>query len=151
VPDPALVTEITGRVGQIQSAATAAATVLAAAGNLSAVLAGIDEICEQAAAARRALKAAGRGNKAHAARPGALRDKILAHLQAHPGNDFTPHDLHKVLGNSSGAIANALDTLVSHGQAQLASDKPRKFRLTPGTPAAAGTGTGEDTELAGAA
>jgi hypothetical protein len=34
-----------------------------------------------------------------------------------------------LLGNSSGAIANALDTLVQHGHAELASDKPRRFRL----------------------
>ena len=34
-----------------------------------------------------------------------------------------------MLGHSSGAIANALDTLVKHGDAELATEKPRKFRL----------------------
>ena len=32
-------------------------------------------------------------------------------------------------GHSSGAIANALDTLVKHGDAELATEKPRRFRL----------------------
>lgn len=160
-PDPALVAEITGRVEQIQAAASAAATVLAGGGDLSAVRAGMDEIWEQAAQGRRVLKAAAGGKKTPAARPGALRDKILGHLRDHPGSDFTPHEIHKVLGNSSGAIANALDTLVKHGQAELASDKPRRFRLAPGAPAAAETGTAAETgaadgtdgdaELAGAA
>jgi len=160
-PDPALVAEITGRVEQIQAAASAAATVLAGGGDLSAVRAGMDQIWEQAAQARRVLKAAAGGRKAPAARPGALRDKVLGHLRDHPGSDFTPHEIHKVLGNSSGAIANALDTLVGHGQAELATDKPRRFRLAPGAPPAAETGTPAETgtadgtdgdaELAGAA
>jgi hypothetical protein len=154
-PDPALVAEITGQVGQIQAAACAAATVLAGGGDLSAVRAGMDEIWEQAAQARRVLKAVAGGKKTPAARPGALRDKILGHLRDHPGSDFTPHEIHKVLGNSSGAIANALDTLVKHSQAELATDKPRRFRLAPSAPAAAETGTADgtdgDAELAGAA
>jgi hypothetical protein len=154
-PDPALVAEITGRVEQIQAAASAAATVLAGAGDLSAVRAGMDEIWEQAAQARRVLKAAAGGKRTPAARPGALRDRVLGHLRDHPDKAFTPHEIHKVLGNSSGAIANALDTLVKHGQAELASDKPRRFRLTPGAPAAAETGAADgtdgDADLAGAA
>jgi hypothetical protein len=153
-PDPALVADIAGRVEQIQAAASAAAAVLAGGGDLSAVRAGMDGIWEQAAQARRVLKAASDGKKAPAARPGALRDKVLGHLRDHPGSDFTPHEIHKVLGNSSGAIANALDTLVKHGQAELASDKPRRFRLAPGA-AAAETGTADGTDgdaaLAGAA
>ena len=147
-PDPALVAEITGQVEQIQAAASAAATVLAGGGDLSAIRAGMDEIWEQAAQARRVLKAAAGGKKTPAARPGALRDKILGHLRDHPGSDFTPHEIHKVLGNSSGAIANALDTLVKHGQAELASDKPRRFRLAPGAPAPAETGTAAQTGAA---
>jgi hypothetical protein len=46
-----------------------------------------------------------------------------------PGTEFTPHQVHNVLGNSSGAIANALDTLVKLGDAELACEKPRRFRL----------------------
>jgi hypothetical protein len=162
-PDPALAAEITGRIEQIQSAASAAAIVLAGDGNLRAALAGMDEIYDQAGQARRVLKAAAGGRKAPAARPGGLRDKVLAHLRNHPGASFTPHEIHKVLGNSSGAIANALDTLVKLGDAELATEKPRRFRLADGAapaadqaPAEAGTGAGDtgpgdDTDLAGAA
>ena len=156
VPDPALVTEIAGRIAQIKTAADAAATVLAGDGNLRAALAGLDEIAEQAAQARRSLKAALGGRKTPAARPGGLRDKVLAHLEAHPDGAFTPHEIHKVLGNSSGAIANALDTLVKLGEAELATDKPRRFRRAAkpavAAPGADGAGSAADsTELAGAA
>ena len=65
-------------------------------------------------------------------------------------------------GHSSGAIANALDTLVKHGDAEVATDKPRRFRLAggaaapagvqaPADPAAENTDAGEQTDLAGAA
>jgi len=152
-PDPALAAEVAGRVEQIQSAASAAASVLAGGGDLRAALAGIDEIYDQAAQARRALKAATGGKKATtAARPGGLREKVLGHLRDHPGESFTPHEIHKVLSHSSGAIANALDTLVNLGDAELATEKPRKFRFagTAATPAQAGE-TGGEGELAGAA
>jgi hypothetical protein len=160
-PDPALVAQIAGHIAQIQAAATAAATALAGGGDLSAARTSLDEIYEQAAQARRAVKAAG-GNKAPAARSGGLREKVLAHLRDHPGQSFTPHEIHKVTGHSSGAIANALDTLVKHGDAELATEKPRRFRLAGGTaapagaqapaePAADSTGAGEETDLAGAA
>ena len=154
-PDPALAAEVAGRVEQIQSAAaSAAASVLAGGGDLRAALAGIDEICDQAAQARRALKAAAGGKKATAARPGGLREKVLGHLRDHPGESFTPHEIHKVLSHSSGAIANSLDTLVNLGDAELAAEKPRKFRFagTAATPAQAGETGGEgEGELAGAA
>jgi hypothetical protein len=134
--------------------------VLAASGDLKTVLAGMDEIYEQAAQARRALKAATSGRKAPAVRPGGLRDKVLAHLVANPGKEFTPHEIHKVNGHSSGAIANALDTLVKLGQAEVATEKPRKFRLAAQPAEAApeagsadhADGTDADgTDLAGAA
>ena len=154
-PDPAVVTEIARRIAQILDAASAARITLAGSGNMSAVRAGLDEIWEQAAQARRALAAAAAARKAPAARPGALRDKILRHLRNHPGADFTPHEIHEVLGNSSGAIAKALDTLVGHGRAELACDAPRRFRLASGVgaPAQIGSadGTPAGTERAGAA
>ncbi len=127
-PDPALVTDLTGHLDQVRAAADAAELVLTASGDLKTVLAGLDEIAEQAAQARRTLKAAIGGRKAPAVRPGGLRDKVLAHLDAHPGGEFTPHEIHKVLSHSSGAIANALDTLVKLGEAEVATDKPRRFR-----------------------
>ena len=167
-PDPALVTEIAERIGQIQAAASAAATMLASGGDLRAVQTGLDEIYEQAGQVRRTVKAAAGGKKAPAARPGGLREKVLAHLRDHPDKSFTPHEIHKVIGHSSGAIANALDTLVKHGDAELATEKPRRFRLVGSVAAPAqaqapaeaeaeaegeGTGAvaGEETELAGAA
>jgi len=126
--DPALVTRLAGHLGQIFAAAREAGSVLAGSGDLKTVLAGLDEIAEQAAQARRALKAAIGGRKAPVVRPGGLRDKVLAHLAAHPEAEFTPHEIHKVLGHSSGAIANALDTLVKLDEAEVVTDKPRKFR-----------------------
>ena len=155
-PDPALVTDLTERITQIKATADAAAGVLAGGGDLRAALAGLDEIYEQAAQARRSLKAALGGRKTPAARPGGLRDKVLAHLDAHPDGAFTPHEIHKVLGNSSGAIANALDTLVKLGEAELATEKPRRFRRAAkpavATPGADDAGSAADsTELAGAA
>ena len=161
-PDPALVAQIAGYIEQIQAAARVAAAALADGADLSAVRAGLDEIYEQAAQARRAVKAAAGGKKASAARPGGLREKVLGHLRDHPGQSFTPHEIHKVTGHSSGAIANALDTLVKHGDAELATEKPRRFRLAGGAAAPAGTqppaelaavdtGAGEQMDLAGAA
>ena len=124
------------------------------------MLAGLDEIAGQAAQARRALKAAVGGRKAPAVRPGGLRDKVLAHLDAHPGGEFTPHEIHKVNGHSSGAIANALETLVKLGEAEVATEEPRRFRRAaqqagpaPGADGAdsADGAQQDDTDLAGAA
>ena len=159
-PDPALITDLTERIAQIKAAADAAATVLAGGGDLRAALAGLDEIAEQAAQARRSLKAAIGGRKAPAVRPGGLRDKVLAHLDEHPDMEFTPHEIHKVLNHSSGAIANALETLVKLGEAEVAAEKPRRFRRAAAPADAAPGADGEDgedspqdegTELAGAA
>ncbi len=160
VPDPALVTGLIERLDQVRAAADAAELVLTASGDLKTVLAGLDEIYEQAAEARRALKAAIGGRTAPVARPGALRDKVLAHLDEHPDKEFTPHEIHKVLDHSSGAIANALETLVKHGEAEGATEKPRRFRraaqpaeAAPEADNADGTDGAEQdgTELAGAA
>ena len=152
-PDPALVTELTGHLDQIRAAADAAGLVLTASGDLKTVLAGLDEIYEQAAQARRALKAATGGRKAPAVRPGGLRDKVLAHLDEHPDKEFTPHEIHKVLDHSSGAIANALETLVKLGDAEVATEKPRRFRRAaqPGAAPEADGADRDGTDLAGAA
>ena len=159
-PDPALVTKLAEHLDQIKAHADEAGLDLVTSGDLKTVLAGLDEIAEQAAQARRAAKAAIGGRKAPAVRPGGLRDKVLAHLAAHPDGEFTPHEIHKVLDHSSGAIANALETLVKLGQAEVASEKPRKFRLAaqpadaaPGadTPGEADGAEQDGTELEGAA
>ena len=120
------------------------------------MLACLDEIGELAAQARRALKAATGGRKAPAVRPGGLRDKVLAHLDTHPGDEFTPHEIHKVLDHSSGAIANACDTLVKLGGAEVATETPAP--VPPGRPAGRSRPRrgrrgqrGQTTQLAGAA
>jgi biotin operon repressor len=61
--------------------------------------------------------------------PGALRQQVLNHLQAHPDTQFTATALSRAIGKSSGAIANALVTLEKHGQAQQVNDHPRRYQL----------------------
>jgi hypothetical protein len=43
-----------------------------------------------------------------------------------------------VLARSAGAVANALDKLTAFGTAELATDRPRSYRLAPAAPDAAG-------------
>ncbi|MEU5057475.1 MULTISPECIES: MarR family transcriptional regulator [unclassified Streptomyces] len=65
--------------------------------------------------------------------PGALRQKVIDHLQAHPDDAFTATGISRVIERSSGAIANALAILVRQGIAEQVSDAPRTHRLaTPG-------------------
>ena len=130
---------------EVASAAAQAAEVLDG-GDTAAALAAVDALCAAAAQSRRLLKAAAsgrrpRGTASPAARPGQLRDLVAAHLAAHPDADFTPHAIGRVLGRSSGAVANALDRLTALGQAQLTSEKPRRYRYQApaSTPAPAGT------------
>ena len=154
--------EIAGRIGQIQAAASAAATLLAGGGDLRAVQTGLDEIYEQAAQARRTVKAAAGGRRPRPPSRAGCARRSSPTCAPTPGSSFTPHEIHKVNGHSSGAIANALDTLVKHGDAELATEKPRRFRLAgsaaapaeapaPAEPGAEDTGAGEETDLAGAA
>jgi hypothetical protein len=70
--------------------------------------------------------------------------RALAHLDAHPDGEFTPHEIHKVNGHSSGAIANALETLVKLGEAEVATEKPRRFRRAAQPAAAAPEADGAD-------
>jgi hypothetical protein len=106
-----------------------------AAGDLDAALAALDAAREQAASGRRAVKAAASGRRAPATRPAALRDLIEDHLRKYPDTALTPHQVGKVLTRSAGAVANALDKLVSLGFAQMVTDKPRTYRLAPAAPA----------------
>jgi len=55
--------------------------------------------------------------------PARAGKKILGHLRDHLGDSFTPHEIHEVLDHSSGAIANAQDSLVKHGDAELATER----------------------------
>ena len=130
-PDPAVTAEAAGRVLAIAQAADEAGKALAA-GNLDVALAALDTARDLAAQGRRVLKAAASGRRAPATRPGALRDLVEEHLRKLPDTAFTPHQIGKVLTRSAGAVANALDKLVSLGIAELATEKPRSFRLAPG-------------------
>ncbi|WP_189491075.1 helix-turn-helix domain-containing protein [Streptomyces antnestii] len=60
--------------------------------------------------------------------PGALRQRVIEHLQAHPEEAFTATRISRVIERSSGAIANALVILARQGIAQQVSDTPRTYR-----------------------
>jgi hypothetical protein len=63
---------------------------------------------------------------------------VLAHLTVHLGQSFTPGELARALGGrSTGAIGNALATLVERGQVVCTHTRPRRFAATAGLPAGA--------------
>ncbi len=135
-PDPAITAEAARSVQATTQAAGEAGKFLAA-GDLPAALAALNAARDQAAHGRRLLKAAASGRAAPATRTGALRDLVEEHLRQYPDTAFTPHQIGKVLARSAGAVANALDKLVSLEAAQMITDKPRSYQLTPATPAPA--------------
>ncbi|MDT0547724.1 hypothetical protein [Streptomyces lonegramiae] len=61
--------------------------------------------------------------------PGALRQMVIDHLTAHPSEAFTATRISRVIAKSSGAIANALATLVRQGIAEQVTERPRTYRL----------------------
>lgn len=65
--------------------------------------------------------------------PGALRQMVIDHLHAHPGEAFTATKISRVIGKSSGAIANALVTLTSQGITEQVGEQPRTYRAAAGT------------------
>ncbi|MFI2279643.1 hypothetical protein [Nocardia beijingensis] len=60
---------------------------------------------------------------------GALRGQVDDFLRDNPGKEFTPHQIGKELGRSSGAVHNALVTLTKNGIARQTSASPKKFTL----------------------
>lgn len=108
-------------------------------GDAGAALAAADAAYDRAAQARRTLRSAVTGRKTRStgesARPGQLRELVRGHLAAYPDAEFTPHAIGRVLGRSSGAVANALDRLTALGQAQLTGEHPRKYKAITGEPA----------------
>jgi len=133
-PDPAVTAEAASNVTALSKAAGQAGQALAA-GDLDAALAALDAARDQATQGRRLIRAAATGRRAPATRPGALRDLVEDHLRKFPDTAFTPHQVGKVLTRSAGAVANALDKLVSLGTAEMVTDKPRTYRLAPAAPA----------------
>ena len=59
-------------------------------------------------------------------RRGELRDLVVEHLRAHPG-EVSPAQLSRALGHSAGAIGNALVKLADAGQVVRTSDHPRRY------------------------
>ncbi|NUS83199.1 MAG: hypothetical protein HOY75_10720 [Streptomyces sp.] len=72
--------------------------------------------------------AASGGEKVRLA-PGALRQMVIDHLNAHPTDAFTATRISRIIGKSSGAIANALATLTKQGIAEQVIERPRTYRL----------------------
>ncbi|WP_157187428.1 hypothetical protein [Nocardia vinacea] len=60
---------------------------------------------------------------------GALRGQVEDFLRDHPGEEYTPHQIGKVLERSSGAVHNALVTLTKGGTARQTSTAPKRFTL----------------------
>ncbi|WP_042372988.1 MarR family transcriptional regulator [Streptacidiphilus neutrinimicus] len=60
---------------------------------------------------------------------GGLRALVHGFLAAHPDAAHSPTKVSRQLGRSSGAVANALVTLVDLGLAEMVSAKPRTYRL----------------------
>lgn len=129
---PAAHNEALDLLAELAETAKSAAAALRG-GDVAAALAAAETACDRAARARRMLKPTGRKARGGAAaRPGQLRDLVRGHLAAYPDAEFTPHAIGRVLGRSSGAVANALDKLTALGQAELTSEHPRKYKATAG-------------------
>ena len=63
---------------------------------------------------------------------GALQGMVQDLLTEHPG-DHGPTAIGRALGRSSGAVANALERLVTAGWAVRTNDRPRRYRTTDPT------------------
>jgi hypothetical protein len=57
-----------------------------------------------------------------------LHGLALEHLRAHPEQEWTATGIAKEIGRSSGAIANALVTMVNRGEAEMTCAAPRRYR-----------------------
>ncbi|AKA06858.1 regulatory protein [Streptomyces noursei ZPM] len=66
-----------------------------------------------------------------------MRARVAKILAANPAAMFSVTELAKMLGHSGGAVGNACETLVVQGGAERVGSKPRLYRATPKTAAAA--------------
>ncbi|WP_305082743.1 MULTISPECIES: hypothetical protein [unclassified Nocardia] len=62
---------------------------------------------------------------------GHLRSLVETYLRKHPDKEFTPGEIAKALGKSSGAVYNACFVLVGKFVAEYTCEHPHKFRLHP--------------------
>jgi len=74
------------------------------------------------------------------------------HLRDHPDEDWGPVAIGKALRRSSGAVANALERLVTQNVAHRTSERPKRYRLAdqPESPCDT-TGTADDAAVTVAA
>lgn len=131
-------------------AAVAEALAALDARDAESALRAVDTIYGSSGKARRLARSVAQGRARCASgrprsAPGEMRAKVAAHLTTHPGSQFTPHEVSKVLGHSAGAVSNALDRLVEAGEAELVCERPRRFTAVPGaaTEPAAASGTAD--------
>jgi len=130
--------EAAAGMAELAAAAAQRAAQALAGGDITTALSELDAARDGTAQARRLARAAtSRSARAGAGmRPGQLRDRVRDHLAGHPGTSLTPYEIARVLGNSAGAVSNALDRLVELGHAELASEHPRRYITTAATAAA---------------
>ncbi|MEU6036133.1 helix-turn-helix domain-containing protein [Actinomadura sp. NPDC047616] len=137
-------------VAEAREALTTMAAAISAAlealdsGDRTEALTATETVYSGSAKARRLVRAAVNGRPRSASgrvrsQPGEMRAKVAAHLAAHPGAEFTPHEVSKVIGHSAGAVANALDRLVSTGEAEMTCERPRRYTAARTTEDAAAT------------
>ncbi|MWA07390.1 hypothetical protein F8568_045115 [Actinomadura sp. LD22] len=139
--DPAAVAEARDALTALRDGITAALTALEA-GDGDGALTAAEGAYSGSGLVRRLVRAAVRGpvrteSGRVRSQPGAMRAKVAAHLTAHPGSEFTPHEVAKVIGHSAGAVSNALDRLAEAGEAELVCERPRRFTATTARRAAA--------------
>ena len=114
------------------------------------------EIVAEAHESARASAAAVRGSATVTARTtggsrspaGELRGMVEDHLADHPFEDFSPSQVAKVLGRSSGAVANALDRLAEIGVTIQTSAAPRRYQHRPDTDTTSAPGTAGGPDVA---
>lgn len=82
---------------------------------------------------------------------GELRRRIARYLADHMGREFTPGQIARCLHRSSGAVGNALVTLVARGEAEQTGIDPCRYRGIIATCAAAAATTTPAGVTAGAA
>ncbi len=124
--------EAAAGLAELAAAAAQRAARALAGGDIATAISELDAARDSTAQARRLARATtGRSARAGSGmRPGQLRDRVRDHLACHPGTSLTPYEIARVLGNSAGAVANALDRLVELGHAELASEHPRRYITT---------------------
>lgn len=136
--EAAAVAEADGALTELREALEKVTEALAA-GDRDAARTAVETVYTGSGKARRLVRAAANGRRRTASgrarsQPGELRRKVADHLDAHPGAEFTPHEIGKVIGHSAGAVANALDRLVGDGEAEQTCERPRRFTSTQPAP-----------------